>query len=201
MENRDEIKRYPRLEHIDSKEVSKDDTTEDKSNENIVVSEKLDINANNVENRPQPTVQTNEQPPTNVDSIETIQEAVENLDSENSDPAQQNIKETKRDIVKLLAHGEKLALELLTQLLNSKGDKLTIDSLVNAINCLQDLRLSHEWTERLIRAIEKNPSLMKVPGLKGSDLLNKLTSRANKLKSVIRPDKRKGVNQDLPMDE
>ena len=118
------------------------------------------------------------------------------------------LQKTKLEIGKLLANCEKIALEKLEAFIESLETKeITFEELMGVIKSLADVRLVHEWTEKLKQEIRKNPS--KLTPINVGKLSNKLKGLAQAVKKEQAGDNRESKNKikgsfdnlDLPDDE
>lgn len=110
-------------------------------------------------------------------------------------------KQVGKDISVYLARCQHMALQRIEQLIQ-RLDLLPIDVLVDVVQKLADMRLTEEWTKRLVDQIEKNPNNLTPTGVR-APLLNKLKGMAAKTRLAARQDGRTSgakLQQHLPQD-
>ena len=118
--------------------------------------------------------------------------------------------ETKRNIGKLLAICQERALEIIDSTLEIIGKSETkaladLTLLVDTLKALSDIKLTHEWTTKLAKIIEKSPQHL--PSNRVNPLLSKLRAHVLSARKLQASDNRTGVGKassdmnDLPSDE
>lgn len=133
------------------------------------------------------------------------------IDSASADEMVPNLKEAKRDILKTATHAQRHTLQVIVNLLErievdaSITNTMKLKLMMDAARVLADLRLTHEWSEKLKEAIKKNPGNLTRPNDTGTPILNHLKTLAGKTKIASKRDGREGVNKqaglDMPEDE
>jgi hypothetical protein len=143
------------------------------------------------------------------DEQEEILEQKQGLSIEEKEevPEPPNLIQTKNEINRLLAEVEKLAIRKVQKFLELvSDDKINLDQTINALKAIADIRLTHEWTEKLKSAIKakssrltpnnSHPSLAKLQGMAqrlGKEVSGDGRDSASKIKGSL-------DNFELPQD-
>jgi hypothetical protein len=130
------------------------------------------------------------------------------LDPPSTSPPSDDLKSTKNRVLKKLALAQDLLLDKIEAMLREQDPEKqpTLGQLINALTALADIRLTQEWTDKLKKAIERNPTNLTAPNVP-APLLNRLKGLAGGLRKAQKGDGREGRNKlqapripDLPED-